>query len=291
MSNPWLLLLSSSFGHIAAHKVLIMWSKVSQSDPIVVLLGFVWFTKLYILKKENHRKAPGKKLLYYLGRLENFLPIFWFAFREVGFQGIEPTLRLHHLPSVNFETWNCKQVTPFWWVPRSLKCGPWLFSFNSWYRKLGEFFAKIYSNFHKKNTKISQIFGPKNDQICREKVTSVNKERWVGKEIQNCRLQNNALSCEFAKPFLDKGKSHKCMVGKKVCIYGYMNMHIKEGNKTTFSQGFSHSDNCVTIQTSVWKRSGAISGFCYLLVFSRNLSVDFVMRIKGTCEKFMQFFS
>jgi hypothetical protein len=62
-------------------------------------------------------------------------------------------------------------------------------------------------------SKISQIFRQKNDQICREEITNVNKERWVGKEIQNCRLQNNALSCEFAKPFLDKGKSHKCMGG------------------------------------------------------------------------------
>jgi hypothetical protein len=70
-------------------------------------------------------------------------------------------------------------------------------------------------------SKISQYFGPKNDQICsREKVTNVNTERWVGKEIQKCRLQNNALSCEFAKPFLDKGKSHKCMGGKKYVSTG-----------------------------------------------------------------------
>jgi hypothetical protein len=103
------------------------------------------------------------------------------------FQEIEPTIRLHHLPSVNFETWKCKQVTPFWWVPRSLRCGPWLFFFNSWYWKFGDFFTKIYSNLHKKNTvfqSFSNFLVKKSDQICREKVTNVNKERWVGKEIQ-----------------------------------------------------------------------------------------------------------
>jgi hypothetical protein len=128
-----------------------MWSKASQSDPLVVLLNFVWFTKLYILKKENHSKSTRKKKMYYLGRVENFLPVFWFAFLKVGFQEIEPTLRLHQLTSVNFETWKHKQVTPFWWVLRSLRCGPWSLFVNSWYWKFGEIFAKIYSNLHKKN--------------------------------------------------------------------------------------------------------------------------------------------
>ncbi len=40
------------------------------------------------------------------------------------------------------------------------------------------------------------------------------RKRWVDKEIRTA-YYNNALSCEFAKPFLDSSKSHKCMAGKK----------------------------------------------------------------------------
>ncbi len=49
-------------------------------------------------------------------------------------------------------------------------------------------FIQIYTR-KTRFSKISQIFGQKNDQICREKVTNVNKERWVGKEIQTADIK------------------------------------------------------------------------------------------------------